>query len=311
MDRIFVFSFNRGPYLDNAIDALTRCCPDLPVTIYDDASDDPETCAVLDKLEAQHTVVRREAASKSRHGSLYDNMQAALDSCGENELAVFLQDDTQVVRPLEAADREWVAQHFARHPDAAFIAPVFLRGSISDKALSEFRFFPEARAYCFHRQTQKCAGMYYSDIAIMHVGRLRAIGWRFAHDELENELAAQARFGRMAYMADPLAMWLPNARAYRNRSKTLAFRLGERLSRSGLYPLRILDEAEVAALRGRDHGSAPPIAEHFLEPVSGELPWPWPFHPLKRWRLLRRLDEIEEALKRLRAWLANRLGRTP
>lgn len=308
MDRIFVFSFNRGPYLANAIDTLARCCPGVPVTIYDDASDDPETCAVLDTLEGKHTVIRRQAASKSRHGSLYDNMQAALDSCRDDEIAVFLQDDTQLVRPIDATDRDWVAQHFARHPDAAFIAPVFLRGSISDKALSAFRYAPDKRAYYFHRPTQKCAGMYYSDIAILHVGRLRACGWRFAHDELDNEFAAQALFGRMAYMADPLAMWLPNARAYRNRSKTLAFRLGERLGRSGLYPLRILDTPEVAALRERDHAGTPPLAEHFLEPREGRLPHPWPFHPLKRWRLLRRLDELEEALKRLRAWLARRFG---
>ncbi|MCR9089823.1 glycosyltransferase family A protein [Algiphilus sp.] len=300
MQSIFVFSFNRGPYLENCIASIAHCAPDAEVTIYDDASDDPETLRVLERLEARCRIVRRTQSTKARHGSLYGNMQAALDSVTDGRVIAFLQDDTQMIRPFEEADRQFVARHFERHPDAAFLAPVFLRGTIRPRRLAQFEYDIEAQVYRFVQDGQKVAGTYYSDIALIHTGRLHAIDWRFQGDEFENELQAQRHFGRMGYMRDPFAMWVPNARAYRNRSKTLAFRLGEHFSRSGLYPLHILEREAVAAMRQRDAATEKPLPERFLRLAEGNLPEPWPFNPLKRSRLLRRLNEFEEWLKRLR-----------
>lgn len=300
MQSIFVFSFNRGPYLANCIASIERCAPDASVTIYDDASDDPETLRILDRLAGRCQIVRRSQSTKARHGSLYDNMQDALDSVTDGRVIAFLQDDTQMIRPFDARDRAFIDDHFSRHEDAAFLAPVFLRGTIRPKRLADFQFDEADQVYRFVQDGQKVAGTYYSDIALLHTGRLHAMGWRFHADEFENELQAHRHFGRMGYMRDPFAMWVPNARAYRNRSKTLAFRLGERFSRSGLYPLQILEPEEVAAMRQRDAANDKPLPEPFLTLAEGTLPEPWPFNPLKRSRLLRRLNEFEEWMKRVR-----------
>lgn len=301
MQNIFVFSFNRGPYLANCIASIERCAPQAEVTIYDDASDDPETLRVLEQLGERCRIVRRKESTKARHGSLYDNMQDALDSIGDDRIIAFLQDDTQMIRPFDDADRAFIDGYFERHEDAAFLAPVFLRGTIRPKRLADFQYDAAEQVYCFVQDGQKVAGTYYSDIALLHTGRLRAAGWRFHADEFENELQAQQHFGRMGYLRDPFAMWVPNARAYRNRSKTLAFRLGERFSRSGLYPLQIMDPPAVAAMRQRDAANDKPLPERFLSLADGQtLPEPWPFNPLKRSRLLRRLNEFEEWMKRRR-----------
>ena len=105
----------------------------------------------------------------------------------------------------------------------------------------------------------------------------------------------------MAYLPCPWAMWVPNAPAYRNRAKTLAWRLGERWSRSGLYPFELMASAQVDAMRARDFEADKPVADRFLTLAGGrELPHPWAYDPLKRWRILRRLNEFEEWIKRVR-----------
>ena len=139
--RLFVFSYNRGPFLANCIDSIERLAPEHSLTVVDDASDDPETLAVLARAAKHHTVVTGEALSGHKHGGLYPNMQAAFDTVPDKALFCFLQDDTQLVRPLTGEDEAALHRQFDHAPTLGFISPAFIRQiSLKHAVDRDFRF---------------------------------------------------------------------------------------------------------------------------------------------------------------------------
>lgn len=298
---VVVFSYNRGAHLRSCLEILERAWPEVPVEVVDDGSDDPEVLKVLDDYAGRIVVERIDVENKAKYGNLYVNMQRVYERTDDNTLLVCLQDDTQLIRRVTDADRQEILDHLKKHPNVAIMSPAFQRGTISAKALSELNYDADQQVYFFNRPKPKVAGMHYSDVALFHVGRLRKAGWRFIEDEFANDTQARDLFGRMPYLPCPWAMWVPNAPAYRNRSKNLAWRLGERWSRCGLYPFALMSDEQVVSMRTRDFETAKPVADDFLQLADGrELPHPWAYDPLKRWRLLRRLNEFEEWIKRVR-----------
>lgn len=301
--QIAIFSYNRGPFLQHAVESLERYAPQARVSIYDDASTDEETLRILARLSSRHPVLVSKPGHSRKHGGLYANMQRALDDAEPALPLCFFQDDLQWVRPFEAQDRESILAFFERYPRSGFLSPTFVRRSRKRRPVDAFEFpgdvyFPKAG-------TQK-AGVYYSDIAIVLPERLRAVSWRFASSEPANERQAAAHFDRMGVMFSPLAMWLPLVPAYRGKQKTLALRWGERVSGCGLHPIAAMDVAAVAALRQRDP-QAFPYAEDFLTLKRGALPEPWRFNGLQGRRLLKALNGLElslhRGLARCRRWL--------
>ncbi|KAA8981267.1 glycosyltransferase family 2 protein [Halospina sp. K52047b] len=290
----FIFSYNRGPHLQNCVESVEYCAPDSTIIIYDDNSDDPETRRILKDLTERHEVRKPGSLHNlSMHGGLYNNMQHALYSVEtHDEIICFLQDDTQMVRPIKNEDRSFIKNYFASNPKAGFIAPVFQKGHTRKKTLERFRYAAKYGVYfCHHESNKNVAGMHYSDISITLSGRLKEVQWCFHGDEYDNEQQARQHFMKMGYLYAPFVMWLPNPPAYRNKGKTLAFQIAERRNRAGLYPYRFMTEERISALTTRDPAQLP-IAEQNLE-LTTVLEKPWIFHPLKRSRLLRKLDRLQ------------------
>jgi len=297
----FLFSYNRGPLLKNCVASIEHCAPSDTLIIYDDNSDDPETRAVLADIGKRHEVRSMDdKKSKSQHGALYTNMQRAMESVAGDELIFFIQDDAQLIRPITADDRTFIADYFAQNPKAGFLAPVFQKRITKQRTLDRFIYDPKLGVYhCHHTSRIEVAGVYYSDISLTTRQRLREVDWRFSPGEYQNEIQAKANFLKMGYMHSPLAMQLPNAPAYRNKKKTLAFQIAEKINQSGLYKFQYMQDDQVAQLKRRP-GSQVPIAEDYLE-TEPPLKKPWIFHPLRRSRLLRKLDKLELFLKKLTA----------
>lgn len=294
----FVFSYNRGPHLKNCVESIERCAPGQPVVVFDDASDDPETLAILTSIGERHeVVVREDKDSTDQHGALYTNMQNAIDRVSGDDVICFLQDDTQMVRRLDDNDVTFIKAYFERYPNAGFLAPVFQRKIARPATLQRFVFDPERGVYIQSvKNGHRVAGVYYSDISITTARRLKEKGWRFVMGEFENERQAARLFDEMGYLYAPFVMWLPNPPAYRNKKKSLAFSIAEKINRAGLYPFSIMTEAGVRALRARPTQELP-IAEHYLSTTVDGLTRPWIFHPLRRSRVLRRLDKLEAVLR--------------
>jgi glycosyltransferase involved in cell wall biosynthesis len=289
----FIFSYNRGPHLMNCVESIERCSPGSKIIVYDDASDDLETMAVLRNISCRHEVRSSRDESRESHGSLYANMQSALDSVVGDRVICFVQDDVQLVREISEEDHGFICDYFSRNPSAGFLSSVFQRGITRRKTLDRFVYDSDRRVhFCMHESRKAVAGRYYSDISITTSGRLKSVGWQFARSEFENELQAKNCFDAMGYMHSPFVMWLPNPPAYRNKKKTLAFRIAEKMNKAGLYPFEYMAAPEVERLRGRP-GAGVPIAEEFLTVSVPGLKAPWIYHPLKRSRILRKLDKLE------------------
>lgn len=298
----FVFSYNRGPHLKNCIESIETCAAGHPIIVYDDASEDPETRQILSQIGKHHEVrTRDDKGSGDQHGALYTNMQRAIESVANDSLICFLQDDTQLVRKIDDRDIQFLEGYFEKFPKAGFLAPVFQKRITRQRTLDRFVYREDRGVYvCEHRSKKQVAGVYYSDISVTRSDRLREVNWKFVAGEFDNEQQARASFLEMGYLYAPFAMWLPNPPAYRNKKKSLTFRLAEIVNKAGFYPFGIMDEEAVARLRTRPHSQVP-IAEDYLEVTVPGLRSPWIYDPLRRYRILRKFAKFEAFLKRITA----------
>lgn len=263
----------------------------------DDASDDPETIKVLDAIAARHETISSASLSGHKHGGLYGNMQAALDRSSE-DLLCFLQDDTQLVRPLESRDTDDLRASFDAAPDLAFISPCFIRGiALKHKQDCHFRYEEGSGLWYWHPQ-KRSTGAYYSDVVVAHRNRLQETGWRFEQGESANDRQARQTFRRMGHMAAPFAMWLPNVPTYRGKRKTMALQLAEWQRNCGLYRIAELDKQLTADLRDSYRHGALPIAEAWLHTSHGAVRAPWKYDPLQGSTALKLLDRVERVLRR-------------
>ncbi|MEH6560047.1 MAG: glycosyltransferase family A protein [Marinobacter sp.] len=295
---ICIFSFNRGRFLRNCVNSILACIPDAEIAIFDDNSSDPETCSYLEEAKKNCQVITPDTKGTIKHGGLYHNMNAALELYRNRSLLCFLQDDTQVVRPLPSGEIQALESLFEEHPKLGFIHPCFIRGI----DLAKRPVTPEpgpAPEFFFRNNMGQSAGLHYSDLVIFKPNRLTAAGWEFQQSEPSNDRQARQLFGLMAYMWLPFAMWLPEVPAYRGKNKTLGLRLAEKNKQVGFYPFDLWSK-ELAEARKENSQGRVPVAEELLECTPVTPKKPWTYNPLTGFRLLKHLNNAEVALRR---WL--------
>jgi hypothetical protein len=296
--QFWVFSYNRGEFLQNCVNSIAQCAPQCPVTIFDDDSTDPATLEVLAALATRHTVRRPTAsAGAGKHGGLYANMQAAFAATPDADLFCFLQDDMQLVRPLLSAEIGTLGAMLEDATSPRFLQPAFMKGADRKRHAGLVRFDAATAAYLIDRHHHS-AGAWYSDILVGHAGRLRQAGWHFLPGEAANEQQARQQLGQLLYLKNPFAAWLPNVPAWRGKTRTLGLRLAHRAGNCGFHPLCSLSQQQAAAFVARDPAQLP-YAEDWLTLGEGKLPEPWRYHPLQGRRALKLLNSLELKLGRL------------
>ncbi|MBD3843028.1 MAG: glycosyltransferase, partial [Campylobacterales bacterium] len=76
---VCIFSYNQGNGLRKCVNSFLDMAPDLDLYIFDDASDNQETLAVIEEVKNSiNKVFYSEMIihdEKKRHGNLYENMQ--------------------------------------------------------------------------------------------------------------------------------------------------------------------------------------------------------------------------------------------
>lgn len=295
---VCIFSFNRGKFLRNCVESIRYCIPNAEIVIFDDNSNDPETREYLDQVAGSFQIVERGEIGNNKHGGLYCNMKAALDILRGRPLICFLQDDTQVVRPVHPSELEEIEGLFDRNPTLGFVHPCFVRGvDLGKRALVPLA--GPAPGFFYRQGRGQSAGVHYSDLIIFKPERLIEVKWCFQQSESLNDKQAKVLFGMMAYMWIPFAMWLPEVPAYRGKKKTLGLRLAERMKRVGFYPFKLLAEGEVNRLRNQQAPKLP-VAEDFLECIPYSPPGPWTYDPLSGVKFLRKMNNLELVIRR---WL--------
>ncbi|WP_347330616.1 glycosyltransferase family A protein [Marinimicrobium locisalis] len=287
-----IFSFNRGPFLDNCVRSIEQCLPGAEIIVFDDDSDDAQTLSVLENIRATHTVVTPEKAGSTKHGGLYANMQSAIERLKDaSSLVCFLQDDTQVVRPILEEELQFLDRLFSENPSLGFVQPCFLRASA--KSRRPFQVPEQGKTELLYRENRgQSAGLHYSDLLITSPARLLQRQWTFRTSEPENDRQAKAMFGPMPYLYSPFAMWLPNVPAYRGKKKTWALKYAEEKMQCGYYPFELWSTEQSEQFIARPEDQLP-IAEDYLTCNGHTPPKPWRYTPLSGQRWLKRLNSIE------------------
>ena len=291
----FVFSYNRGPHLDRCLASLRRHAGGVPVTVIDDGSDDPATLGVL---EAAPFPVRRAGERvEGRLGGLYDNMQAAFDGAGARRV-LFLQDDCQLIRPLDEGVLAELDAVFDAEPAQAIASPLIRMGP--RQARREGAFEPAAGGAAWHYRPEEGAGsitaQHYTAISVLDRPRLIAAGWRFERTEGENaRQAMRLGLAPMAHLDRPFAAQMPEVPTSRWGRPTLGARIAARLDGPEVRGFRDLTADEVAALGG---GAQPPLAEDVLTPTHPRTRRPFVHKGVNARGWTRALNRAETMLRR-------------
>lgn len=300
---VYLFSFNRGRFLRNCVDSVHRNLPGHPLTVVDDHSNEPETRRVLQEVEAAGIPILQppETGGKGRYGGLYANMQRAYESAPEGSWILFIQDDTQMVRPVEADDLEYIRSYFESFPKAAFLGPQFLRGERRRGISESLRADPGFPVYFYHfpeRWKDRSVAMAYTDIFIGHSDRMRRAGWSFGAGESACAVRARQLFGKMGLMAHPINMYLPCVPTYHGKKKTRAMERAEQILGREPRPFRDLDPQQVARMKARPLSDLP-YAESFLECLGPEVKRPFRYKAVNAFPLLRLQHKLEVLWGRL------------
>ena len=258
-----VFSYNRGELLANCLDSLRQLDPAGAVAIFDDASDAPDVLARLERAEREGSqVIRTPLAAKEHHGSLYRNMNRALELAGERgfDLVCFVQDDMQALwrRPDLEAHAEAV---FAAFPRASQLQIHFSKRLGNSRVTS----VDGLRAY----RVNSLAG----DLGLFHVARVKAAGLVFGPDERSWSRRARELGLESLATADPVfarVPWPRSARYGRMR--------GPRREQTRGLLLRPLAPAEIRRLTSRDPRQRP-WGEDWIVPNGWRCWRPFPHDP--------------------------------
>jgi len=293
--QVFIFSFNRGPLLENCVQSTLSCIPNAAITIYDDNSTNKQTVRTLRRAKGFGVRVIRpkkvhyEDYSKPR-GGLYDNMRDVIENHIDPntfDYVLFVQDDMQFVRPLQSADFECIEDVFSENENLLFLYPVFNRGPSEPTA---HRLIPSRNSFAFAREKDYEYGGF-SAVFLARCDRLSQCRWSLPNNEEETSQLAQEHHGSMYEYPLPFLAYLPAPRSYRFKRTTLAVRIWDQLY-TGCFPISYLKESDVEKMK-RLFPQKAATAEEFLEsPTFGAHPWPVFRHensPL--W--LRILDRIE------------------
>ena len=298
---IYIFSFNRGRFLDNCLKSVAACAAGIPVTVVDDQSDDADTQEVLAKYRAKLEIVTAGEAEISEHktGGLYNNMRFALRRAKESDkrFVLFLQDDMQLVRPILPRDINGAAAFFEANPNTAELHTCFMKRFFAerDERLTE----PDASGEAYLRPSDYPGFSGFSAVGLFDIERVGTLFGELQQGEYANNEYAQKNNIQMGISSRPFMMWLPYPISHRGKTRNIPLQLVESVAGCGFYPYQIMTDKAVSQLLERPLEQRP-YAEDWLE-----------CEPLKRTPVWSFAGGLSNLIARggLRGWLGRRLYR--
>ena len=268
---IFVFSFNRGTFLENCIESIERAVGSIEVCIVDDNSDDVETVSVLNRLSARYLVIRNNRSDEYeiKTGGLAGCMNLAM-AHAENrdfEFAIFIQDDMQFVRPIGENDLSSLVQYFDSVQNSIQISTTFVRRLSADKFLDDHWISSRAGAY-IRKKTSERGKSNFSDTGVFSVERFKEVFKRFEIGEDNNSAKAMALNLTCGRSINPFICWLPYPLSYRGKKRGLQHRIFEHFGRSGYYPIEFMSARDGANFISRDAEILPVMEVFLISPDS-------------------------------------------
>lgn len=263
---IYVFSFNRGNFLENCLMSVEACACGAPVTVIDDQSDDPYTLAVLEKYGSKLRVVTAGEALISEHktGGLYNNMRFAFREAHNSgkRFVLFLQDDMQLVRPILLQDITGAEAFFEANPNAAELHTCFMKRFFAsrDEQMTE----PDASGEAYLRPSRYPGFSGFSAVGLFDIERVEKLFGELQQGEYANNEFAQKNNIQMGISSRPFMMWLPYPISHRGKTRNIPLQLVESVAGCGFYPYQIMTAEAVNQLLERPLEKRP-YAEDWLE----------------------------------------------
>ena len=264
---IFVFSYERGAYLENFLRSVRQVGWRGEVTVVDDGSQGRRTLAVLDAAEQDgFVVIRRPHSAISSRGGLRANMQLALESA-RGPATLFAQDDMQLVRPVGMAEEETLTAAVCDERNAPLLFPAFhIRGWKASRRSANYR-LDERLGMPVRTLFHPLPG--FSDVSVFSPDRLRDAGFDYSYEESGSSVLAYRHFGPMMSYPYPFLAFLPSPAVPR---------LGRRYR--ALHPQRRSAPAELERMADRDvealfarEPSTPPFSDDWLRVRSRTRRW--------------------------------------
>ena len=262
---VFVFSFNRGIFLENCLHSIEQCLNGVKTVIVDDNSTDPDTRERLSKLSERYEIFHpRPHEAEIKTGGLYANMNYALHVAHSRGISrvLFIQDDMQLVRKVGRRDFELIDRLFAQNENCIQFQTCFRR-SDTTKMLEESCHVDVSKSALMIKNDMEKGKDNFSATGVFDVERTRRLLGSFVVGEGANSSLCRERGIKKPYSLFPFMNWLPYPSSYRGKVRTIRHRVVEYLGGSGFHPIDYMEDTDIDRLFSRDPLSIP-VAEEWL-----------------------------------------------
>jgi glycosyltransferase involved in cell wall biosynthesis len=290
---VFIFSFNRGAWLENLLSSVHDCLkniPDVKLYIFDDDSDEEITLKVLqDAKKAGISILRAldfESSSFGSRGGLHAGIKASLcEVSREDSLALLLQDDMQIVRDLKCKDLE-LAKMQIKNSGNPFLYVNFWTGGVAMRS-QQMVFSNKGFFHKFSPREKRFRA--YTDVCLVDVNLLRSSKFDFQNSEKQMDQNASRVFGKMAWSPYPFTAMLPDPSVYRNGV----------LFQGNIFRFEKMTSQNVDNFLSRNVVENLPVSENFLKIENHDLPSPWLYGVELSWskKILLKITKTFFALK--------------
>lgn len=263
--KIYVFSFNRGVFLENCLRSVEICAANCEVVVIDDQSYDKKTQEVLDHFSHKLPILiaGEQAEVEHKTGGLYNNMRVAFSDAREKgfRYALFLQDDMQLVRPIMKNDIVFAERFFAANKNSAELHTCFMKRYFSKRDEQLTKIDDSGIAYLRPSDYSGFSG--FSAVGLFDVARFFDLFGNLKKSEYINNEFAQKNNIQMGISTRPFMMWLPYPISHRGRKRDIPLQIVEYVGGCGFHPYSIMSTIEINALFNRKIQKRP-YAEEWL-----------------------------------------------
>jgi len=269
---IYVFSYNRGIFLDNCLKSIQKCAFDYDATVVDDHSSDNYTLEVLKKWEKIYSVITpAEEVSDYKIGGLYGNMNYAMNDAQKKKYkyALFIQDDMQLVRNILQKDIKMIEKYFNENKKCVQYYPCFFKSYT--KKNKNNRSLNNSKIVYFKKIELQYSG--FSAIGVFQVKRFKKLFDKFEKRERTMDNKARKKGIQKGEAVYPFMSYLPHPVSYRNKRKSFVHLLTEKISGAGFYPIDYMDEESIKILFYRDPNLIPYAEDYLNAPGIKSIPW--------------------------------------
>lgn len=259
-----VYSYNRGPFLLNCVLSILRHANAKKIIVYDDFSDCEITRNIL-RMMSEHAlieVVTPREEGFGYHGGLYDNMNDVLYNRVDDQFALFLQDDMQLVRSITTPEiTDFI--RLMQKESIQFLYVSFLKGENRARDNLELSVHGHHLKYYKRTPTSSNSQGVCADVGLMDLRMLRAMKWYWGKDRFEHIHRARRHQSSAAILALPFTMFLPSPSSHKYRSSGFFRLLAEKACKVGFYPFDDMPES-VETVFFQKGVRALPFAEDWL-----------------------------------------------